>query len=189
MGELNFLLSNYSIGEIFAFLVVIVFLGVAILKAWDYVWGKIKTHFDIQNQKDEHEKDIMTKTDNILEQLENIQSSIDHLQEQGDQRHKRLKNVEKYIEEDNVLEKEIIAHNEKIDEMCNKVTQRLQQDARWSFKDAYNYYYIKLGYIDHQSLEALESKFEHYKAAGGNSFVDTIMEKIRTLPAQEYTGK
>jgi hypothetical protein len=33
MGELNFLLSNYSIGEIFAFLVVIVFLGVAILKA------------------------------------------------------------------------------------------------------------------------------------------------------------
>ena len=186
MGELNFLLSNYSIGEVLALLVVIVFLGIAILKAWDYIWGKIKIHFDIKNSKEKQEKDIITKTDNILEQLENIQSSINVLQEQGEQRHKRLKNVEKYIEEDNILEKEIIEHNNKIDEMCAKVTERLQQDARWAFKDAYNYYYVKLGYIDPQSLEALESKYGHYIAAGGNSFVNFIMEKIRTLPTKEY---
>lgn len=99
MGELNFLLSNYSIGEIFVFLIVIVFLSIVFLKIWDYVWEKIKTYFNIQNKKDEYKKNIITKIENVLEQLENIQFSIDHLQKQSEQRYKQLKNIEKQRKE------------------------------------------------------------------------------------------
>lgn len=36
--------------------------------------------------------------------------------------------------------------------------------------------------IDDLNLQSLERRYLYYKAAGGNSFIDGLMEEIRSLP-------
>ena len=55
---------------------------------------------------------------------------INELEEKADQRGRRLEKVEEYTRNDHKREMEIIEHNKKIDVMCGKVQQRLQDDAR-----------------------------------------------------------
>lgn len=185
MSELNFLLSGYSTGEVFVLLIVCLLLAVAIARAAGFIWDKVKDYFGIKNQESQWRHDLTENIDGIKTDVKDMKVQINELEEKADQRGKRLEKVEEYTKNDHKREKEIIEHNKKIDIMCGKVQQRLQDDARWAFKDAYNYYFIKLGKIDQHSLEALERKYEHYKEAGGNSFVDTIMEQLRSLPIVE----
>lgn len=185
MGELNFLMSNYGTGEIIAILVVVLLLTVAVARAAGFVWEKLKNYFGIKNDEAQWRSDLSSDIKEVKEDVQDIQVKIEDLEEKADERGHRLEKVEEYTKKDHAREKAIIEHNEKIDMMCGKVQQRLQDDARWAFKDAYNYYFLKVHQIDEHSLEALERKFEHYKDAGGNSFVDTIMEQLRTLPIVE----
>ena len=110
---------------------------------------------------------------------------MEEMKEAAAERAARLEKVEEFVKADYERETKIIEQQEMMQQMCKRVQTRLQDDTRWSFKDAYNYYYLKEGKIDQNSLEALEKKYEHYKAAKGNSFVDNIMEKLRELPIVE----
>lgn len=186
MSELNFLLSNYTAGDIGVLIVVCLLFVVVVLRAADFIWGKLKGYFDIKNDETKWQDKIADGIEKNHEELEKLHKSVDHLEEKGEERGRRLKKVEEYIAEDWQREQDILDHHKKIDEMCGRVQARLQDDTRWAFKDAYNFYYVKQGYIDSQSLEALEQKYQHYKLAGGNSFVDTIMKQMRTLPIKEY---
>ena len=126
--------------------------------------------------------------DEIKTDVKELHVAVDELEQKADERGARLEKVEKYVEQDYKRDQELQEHNQRMQQMCKKVQTRLQDDARWSFKDAYNYYYLKEKKIDSNSLEALEAKYEHYKEAGGNSFVDGIMDKIRELPTVEHIG-
>lgn len=185
MSELNFLLSSYSTGEVIAILIVVLLLVVAIARAAGFIWEKLKDYFGIKNDEARWRSDLTTNIKEVKEDVEDIQKKVVTLERKGEERGQRLAKVEEYTKKDHEREKQILDHNAKIDIMCSKVQQRLQDDARWSFKDAYNYYFLKIGKIDEHTMEALEKKYEHYKEAGGNSFVDTIMEQLRTLPIVE----
>lgn len=188
MSELNFLLSSYSTGELITILIVVLLLAVAIARAAGFFWEKLKDYFGIKNQEAQWRSDLTHSVDDIKTDVRDMQGHITQMEQKAEERSQRLAKVEEYTRNDHEREKQIIAHNEKIDEMCSKVQQRLQDDARWAFKDAYNYYYLKLGKIDNHSMEALESKYQHYVAAGGNSFVHTIMEQLRSLPIVDKIG-
>lgn len=149
----------------------------------------MKQHFDIVNDEDRWKNSIGEKIDKVGEDLADVKVTIKDLEEKANERGARLEKVEKYVENDFQRDKELQEHNERMQQMCKKVQARLQDDTRWAFKDAYNYYYIKEKKIDSNSLEALEKKYEHYKEAGGNSFVDNIIEKIRELPIVEHMGE
>ena len=189
MSELNFLLSSYSTGEVVAILIVSLLLVVAIARAAGFIWEKLKGYFGIKNEEAQWRSDLTHNVDGIKTDVKDMQQRIIDIEEKADERGARLAKVEEYTKNDHEREKQIIDHNEKIDIMCSKVQQRLQDDARWAFKDAYNYYYLRCGKIDEHSIEALESKYQHYKEAGGNSFVDTIMEQLRSLPIVDKIGE
>lgn len=188
MSELNFFLSNYSATEVLAILIAAVFLVVALLKAVSFIWDKVKQHFDIENSEDRWKISIGEKIDNIGTSIGILQKSVNDLESKADERGQRLAKVEKYIKEDRKREEELFKKIDDSQEAWNRVEDRLQDDTRWAFKDAYNYYYLKAKKIDTSTLEALEKKYEHYKAAGGNSFVDNIMENLRELPIVESMG-
>ena len=186
MSELNFLLSNYTTDDVLVILIVALLLCVTILRATGFLWEKIKEHFDISNNEDKWRTSVTDGLEEIKTDVKELHVAVDDLEEKADKRGKRLEKVEKYVENDFKREQELIEHNSKMQQMCKRVQARLQDDTRWAFKDAFNYYYKKEKKIDSNSLEALEKKYEHYKAAGGNSFVDNIMDKLRTLPIVEY---
>ena len=114
-----------------------------------------------------------------LDKVDNIQESIGEMIEKADARAERLAKVEEYVKKD--YEREI-----RIEQSLSEITHWMQDDTRWDFRDAYNYYCVKLGHIDPNALEALAHKYEHYKNAGGNSFVDTVMNQLRQLPVVPY---
>ena len=188
MSELNFLLSSYTTGEIVAILIVSLLLVVAIARACGFIWEKIKNYFQIKNDEDQWKDNLVDKIDDIGTEVKDLKVTINEIEHKAEERGERLKKVEEYAQADYKREQELFENNQRMNQMCKRVQARLQDDTRWSFKDAYNYYYVKEHKIDSNSLEALEKKYEHYKEAGGNSFVDNIMIKLRTLPIVPTMG-
>jgi hypothetical protein len=50
--------------------------------------------------------------------------------------------------------------------------------------DKHHYYCYTQGWVDDYNLDCIERRYVHYKKAGGNSFVDHLMEELRLLPTQ-----
>lgn len=110
------------------------------------------------------------------------------MKDAASQRAERLKKVEGFVKEDYEREREILEKVDVLTTDVSEITERLQDDARWAFKDAHNYYVLHKKSIDPFSLEALESKYEHYRRKNGNTFVHDVMEQLRALPITPYDG-
>ena len=186
MGELTYLLSSYSGSELVMIFVVGLLAVTVILKAASYLWEKVKDYFNIKNKKSQWEEQLSGKIDGIAEDTSILKQEVSEMREAASQRAERLAKVESFTKEDYEREQEILERLDAITGNLNNITNRLQDDARWAFKDAYNYYAVNKGYIDPLSLEALENKYEHYVANKGNSFVSDVMEKLRMLPVRSY---
>lgn len=46
----------------------------------------------------------------------------------------------------------------------------------------HHYFCYQLKQIDDQSLDCIEKRYSHYKDQGGNSYIDTLMHDLRSLP-------
>lgn len=93
------------------------------------------------------------------------------------------------------LEKKHEAHEERLDDIANKLaiiaeesrsSDRKQEEAllalsRDKLNQAYQYYMSK-GCIGSHSLCVLEDIYASYKKLGGNTFIDRIMMELRELP-------
>lgn len=61
-------------------------------------------------------------------------------------------------------------------------TDRLQENTRSYIIDKHHYFCYQIRAIDDMNLQSLERRYMYYKADGGNSFIDQLMEEIRQLP-------
>ena len=62
------------------------------------------------------------------------------------------------------------------------ITERMQENSRNFIIDKHHYFVFEMGAIDEFSLQSLEREFTYYKRAGGNSFIEKLMDDIRQLP-------
>lgn len=67
-----------------------------------------------------------------------------------------------------------------------KDVELLMQSDRDSIKafitKQHHYFCYQLKEIDDQSLDCIEKRYSHYKDQGGNSYIDTLMSELRSLP-------
>lgn len=61
-------------------------------------------------------------------------------------------------------------------------TERLQENSRSYIIDKHHYFCYDVKAIDDLNLQSLERRYLYYKAAGGNSYIEGLMEEIRDLP-------
>ena len=59
---------------------------------------------------------------------------------------------------------------------------RMQDSTRAYIIEKHHYYCYQMKAIDDMSLQDLERRFMYYKASGGNTFIDSLMDEIRSLP-------
>lgn len=160
MEAIQDLLANYSIESLILLLLVV---GIAlkfIIDLTSYFYNKLKGHFSKKHEQ-EHEKD------EIFEMLNNIKKKV----EENEQSIKKI--------------------NEKLttlEEQVDLVTERLQENTRSWIIDKHHYFCFEIGGIDDFNLQSLERRFLYYKAAGGNSYIDGLMEEIRNLPKITIAG-
>ena len=80
-------------------------------------------------------------------------------------------------------------HQKEIDQSIALVQERLQENTRSYLIDAHHKFCYDIKAIDDLSLQAMERRYLYYKTAGGNSFVDNLMDEVRNLPKINfYTG-
>lgn len=154
MDALSQLFSQYSLETI---IILIVSLAVAfkfISELVEYFYEKLKAYFNHQSVKDRKHSEIMEGLTNVRQEVLTLSSKINEQSEEI----KQLKEHEKLTME------------------------RLQENSRSYIIDKHHYFCYEIKAIDDLNLQSLERRYLYYKAAGGNSFIDGLMEEIRELP-------
>lgn len=95
------------------------------------------------------------------EKLDDIIERLDRSEKRSIKRDERVANIENQI---------------------NLIQNRLQDSTRSYIIDKYHYYVQELGVIDEAALQDIERRYLYYKEAGGDTFIELQMEKLRSLP-------
>ena len=161
MNEINTLFTQYSVGELIILVVLIAFILKTLNEVGEYFYKRLKSYFGIQNDKEKWQT-------GVIDSLQIIKQDIQTLREQNDQTHSKQKEMEESIA---------------------LIQERLQENTRSYLIDAHHKFCYEVHAIDELSLQAMERRYLYYKTAGGNSFVDNLMDEVRNLPKINfYTG-
>lgn len=158
------LLSTLSFSQL---LILVIMLMLAAKECWtliDFFKKKISERFNKgQAQADEKRE--------LSEQLEKISKQI----EQHQVEYEKIKNtmLEIRAEYNDMFEKQ-----EKI--LSTLIASDIEDIKSYIVKQYH--FFIAQGWIDDFSMDVLEKRFAHYVEEGGNSYVHTLMEKLRQLP-------
>ena len=72
-----------------------------------------------------------------------------------------------------------------VDRLAEKVellTESDKDDIKAFITREYHYFCEQKKWIDDYSMDCIEKRFEHYQQEGGNTFVGTLVEQLRSLP-------
>ena len=154
MSEVNFLFTHLSTEEIIVLVIVMVLVVKTVWSAVEWIWNKIKEKLDITTKQEEWKNDV-------IENLQNLNKKIDKLEIQNKKTHDE---------------------QEKLNSSLALVQERLQENTRSYLIDSHHKFCYQIKSIDDLNLQSLERRYLYYKTAGGNSFIDGLMEEIRALP-------
>ena len=148
------LLGTYSLTQIITF---IVLLAIAAKEGITLViWFKdlFKKKF-----KDDMKNTVATEKQN--EQIDKIKEDIQIL----------IENQEKIFEEIELFKQklEMIIESDK-DDIKSWITEK------------HHFYCYERKWIDDYSMDCIERRYGHYKDEGGNSFIEVLMNELRSLP-------
>lgn len=161
MSEINALFTQYSVGELIILVILIAFILKTLNELGSYFYKKAKNYFGIQNDKEKWQT-------GVIDSLQNIKEDMQTLREQNELTHSRQKEMETSIA---------------------LIQERLQENTRSYLIDAHHKFCYEIHAIDELNLQAMERRYLYYKTAGGNSFIDNLMDEVRMLPKINfYTG-
>lgn len=147
------LLSTFTGTQVIIFIAMILLAGKELLTAIDFFKKRNKDVIDKEyEEKDEKEE--------ILERLKDISLKIE-------------------------------THNQKFDDISNRIDKQQEtlnaliasdiEDIKSDLVKQYHYFMGKQ-WIDDFSLDVVEKRFARYKAEGGNTYIENLVEKLRQLP-------
>lgn len=106
-------------------------------------------------------------------------SFLDWLNEKGvkffNSKYQKPKQTEKVIQE-------LINEIKSLKEDVGLLMESDKDDIKAFITRQHHYFCYQLKQIDDQSLDCIEKRYSHYKDQGGNSYIDTLMHDLRSLP-------
>lgn len=119
-----------------------------------FVWDILSFYYD----KIKEHFDILTEKDRAEKEL-----------------YKSVQRFDSYLDS---FQKQLDA----IDDRTRIIQERMQNDTRAYIIDKHHYYVYDMEFIDDLGLQDLERRYHFYKDAGGDTFVDQLMQEVRCLP-------
>lgn len=147
------LLTNYSLGQIFVFIV----LAAIALK-------EVATFLDWLNDKARKKVAKEQQPQTISQRLN---KAIQDQDEEIVSLKKDVKGIQFSIQD----------LNKKIEMLISS-----DRDSIKAWLTAQHRYFMEKGTIDYYSFDCISKRYAHYKEQGGNTFIDDIMEDINNLP-------
>lgn len=182
MDALNTLLSQFSIEGLILlgvlFLVAVKFVG----ELFEYCYNKLKKYFDIKDEKEERHEEIMNS-------LKELKQQVSEQEELSKERSKQITNLSVQLKEQEdksqifqkTIDNQIVKFTD-FETQLQNLCDRMQDSTRAYIIDKHHHYCYQIGAIDDMALQDIERRFMYYKAAGGNTFIDSMMEEVRNLP-------
>lgn len=159
------LLTEFSLGQIFLFTFLILSAVKACWEVISFLYGKIRAAFDSKYKEERTKESIQYR----LEKCENAIANWDN-------------KMEVFTESIKSLNEECQKSFDKQNESLQMLIASDKDDIKSFIVREYHYFTEEKGWIDDFSLDVLEKRYSHYKAEGGNSFIEELMDEIRKLP-------
>ena len=161
MGMIEQLLSQYSIETLIILIALLGFSIKVMSELWEWFYNKFKEHFSFRTQRDQDHQQLIEEIKELSSDIKATKAEI----------HRLENNMSQFSDQMKIT------------------TERLQENARNYIIDKHHYFCYQVKAIDDLSLQSLERRFLYYKAAGGNSFIDGLMEEIRELPRLNFQNE
>lgn len=155
------LFTQYSIEALIILVALLGFSIKAMSELWEWFYNKFKEHFSFRTQRDQDHQQLITEIKELSTEIKETREEVHSLEN----------NMEQFSDQMKIT------------------TERLQENARNYIIDKHHYFCYQVKAIDDLSLQSLERRFLYYKAAGGNSFIDGLMEEIRQLPRLSFQNE
>lgn len=148
------LLSTYSLSQIVTF---IILLALAIKEGITLVtWFK-----DLFAKKVDDDMKSTVAAVKRTEQMNKIKSDIQVL-----------------IENQNKVFEEIEGFKQKLE----MIIASDKDDIKSWITEKHHFFYYEKKWIDDYTMDCIEKRFRHYQDEGGNSFIEELMNELRSLP-------
>lgn len=161
MSEIQKLLSSYPLSELIVLMLMVLAGTQAVWKVIEFYLEKANIIFGEKAKKQEWRQKLMFD-------IENLANKISELRDQNVETHKRQDQTEKKLA---------------------LIQERMQENTRSFLIDSHHRFCYEYKQIDDLSLQSIERRYLYYKTAGGDTFIDHLMEEIRTLPRVNYYEK
>lgn len=161
MGALQELFSQYSIEVI---ILIIFMVGLSIKgfsELWDWFKKQFFDNFSKESAQNQRHQEIMENLNDLQLRNSAMEARIETQLSQMDQ---RLTGVELRLE---------------------KSTARIQENTKSQLIDKHHHFCYNVKHISDADLEAIERRYLYYKSDGGDSYIDTLMDDIRSLPRKQ----
>jgi hypothetical protein len=161
MAQIDFLLNNYSLPSLIIIIFSLTFAFKAVSETLDYVRDKLRKYFNLENDKEKNKKELDSLHESIADLKESLNIKFNEINDKLD---KQEQNITLLQATDNIT------------------LERLQNETRSRIIDKHHYFCYKMQAIDDLSLQSLERMYMYYKNAGGNTFIEGLMDELRQLP-------
>lgn len=178
MDAFNQLLAQYSFGDVFFILVLLVICTKVLGDAIQWIYERIKGHFRKDVEKEEvieKQYDLDKKIDLLSDKVGRLYEIVSSVEQQNKVLQGQISDLDK---KNDAVQKKFV----KVEEQEKNVQEQIQNYTRAFIIDKYHHYCYQTKMIDDISLQSLEVCYLYYKSGGGNSFIDGLMERIRKLP-------
>lgn len=182
MDALVTLLSQFSVESIIITLVMFLAAVKVVGELLNWCYEKIKQHFNWKTQEDNRHSELMENFNEL--KVRNKQNEEENLR-----RDKLIEKISNQLDEQDRktadMVKTLTAQTNELTNLKNRVqtlTDRVQDSTKAYIIDKHHHFVYQVKAIDDMSLQELERRFVYYKAAGGNTFIDGLMEEVRDLP-------
>lgn len=182
MDALITLLSQFSIEGIIITLVMFLAAVKVVGELLNWCYEKIKQHFNWKTQEDNRHSELMENFNEL--KVRNKQNEEENLR-----RDKLIEKISNQLDEQDRKTADIVktltAQTNELTSLKDRVqtlTDRVQDSTKAYIIDKHHHFVYQVKAIDDMSLQELERRFVYYKAAGGNTFIDGLMEEVRDLP-------
>lgn len=182
MDALITLLSQFSIEGIIITLIMFLAAVKVVGELLNWCYEKIKQHFNWKTQEDNRHSELMENFNEL--KVRNKQNEAENLR-----RDKLIEKISSQLDEQDRktadMVKTLTAQTNELTNLKDRVqtlTDRVQDSTKAYIIDKHHHFVYQVKAIDDMSLQELERRFVYYKAAGGNTFIDGLMEEVRDLP-------
>lgn len=152
------LFTSYSISEIIIFLFIFFVAAKECISLFQYFKTLIKTGITQEEAK-------RGATESLVKSMERLELKYDQT-----------------VEEVHTLKEDYKNGLEEQGKLLNLLLRSDRDDIRGFIVDKHREHYGSKKWIDNFSMDVLEKRFEHYVEEGGNTYVNGLMEDLRSLP-------